>query len=253
MSNYSMKQSGIRIVVVVALVSCFLFSIPVYAGTKNMYLISKITVEGEPRKHIVKPSEKFTYTSEGLIKKLANLTVENEYTVYTYNNEGQITKQCDSYPWKREYLYTYKNGKAQIRNYRGDEYTIKYKNGRCVSITHSWVKYTYDYNKKGDLIRMVLDGPGYRYTYDSKGYLKTLAFDSADDNALRAKYKNTYKNGRLTKQVIEVWDPDTGEQYGPYTLQYKYKKVKVPSKYVDKVTKQQKRLILGFGPDLATY
>ena len=72
------------------------------------------------------------------------------------------------------------------------------------------------------------------YTYDKKGNLVKEVTKYKEGNEVEeVTYENTYKNGRLVKQV-ETYD--TGESFIRF---YSYKKISVPKKLVKKVKTQQ--------------
>ena len=157
---------------------------------------------------------KYKYDSKG---RIINDT-------YTYDSKGRLVSDGS-------YYYSYDSAGRLIKEetcYNGEKSFYKsysYKKNKLVS-TKTYV--SEDFNIK----------------YDKKGFRKSYNYNvkiSGRMNKFQVRVKNTYKKGRLVKSVYQYKKPG-GRYESSYSISFKYKKVKVPKKFVAKVKAQQRYL-----------
>jgi len=167
-------------------------------------------------------SDNYGYTSKSAFKKFIvkiNGEKQGSFT-FTLNSKGYVTKSVQkSTTTGNKYAYTYKYNKK----------------GQVSSIKSKRETFTYKFNSKGLLSQITMksnegDKSVFGYKYDSKGNLTKGLYNKKTERT----YKNTYKNGRLAKQVVKGTDGTV-----MYTCTYTYKKVKVPKSLVKMIKEQQ--------------
>lgn len=181
-------------------------------------------------------SEKFYYKKEKVIKvvkggqgagftelwKYVGGRLSEKVITHKYTSDGKISRDITY----EIFLY---NKKGQIK---------KWIVSNNVSGTDE--NLTYSYNKRGQITKRKYRTIIYKYKYDKKGNIKSIK--DSTNNLGTNKYKLTYKRGRVTKQVItNVLEAKNSKQ----TKMFKYKKIKVPQKYVNTIKKQQWEIING--------
>ncbi len=228
----------------VALSLCMV-SVPAYAAKKAaVYVVTQVKSSDG--------SEKYTYSYDknGLVKKETN---SGGSITYSYKN-GNISKMVDKslyYPTKTR-TYTYKKGKLvkAVEKDMGLTTTTTYtldKKGRIKKQTSKNgsdpdTTITYKYDKKGLVSRLTSVNTQdktrlvWSFKYDKKKNMTAFGY-TYGSNTMTATYKNSYKNGRLTKRV-EIHPDKTRETYT-----YTYKKMKVPKSKVKKIKAQQPYLL----------
>ena len=225
-----------------------------YAGSKtNVYVVSKIIYN----------SGDYTTTStysykNGLITKVSSKDVSEDRTstmvsTFTYNSKNALVKKANKYNGKNSATTTYKtNSKGWVTKvtikYASDspknvtKYT--YKGGKLVKASNEYGVTTYKYSdgKLKTYIHKSPDGSNWykaAYTYDKKGgKTKCVEQDSGSDAKFTLTYKNTYKNGRLAKQVAKL----NGDKLE--TVTYTYKKVAAPKSLAKMVKAQQRYTVM---------
>ena len=141
---------------------------------------------------------KYTYKNGRLVKTVYGS--DNLVEKYTYYKNGRL-KKVKYYSDGKDLVETktYKN-----YNSRGDAKTVRVKTAED---TYT-IKYTYRYNKKGRIKKQTanyLYGGGYSekivtsYTYDAKGYPKTVTEKSVTSNTVT--YKNKYYKEKYLKSA----------------------------------------------------
>ena len=141
---------------------------------------------------------KYTYKDGRLVKTVYGS--DNLVEKYTYYKNGRLKK-----------VKYYSNGKDLVetktyKNYNshGDAKTVRVKTAEDAYT----IKYAYRYNKKGRIKKQTanyLYGGGYNekivtsYTYDAKGYPKTVTEKSVTSNTVT--YKNKYYKGKYLKSA----------------------------------------------------
>lgn len=229
----NLKKAGISIIGII-MISIQLLSVNVFAESqyKTMYLVSSQKV-----KYYVGNSDDFTERityKDGLMSKVKRTGYHSSVQTYKYDSSGNMIDDIFTYDSKGRVIahdnYRYKYNKA------GKLAKIEFSND---DITYTYEKYTY---KKNKLVSWK-SGSSERNNikYDKKGYIKSystvlkMGFKPIKN---RFKVKNTYKKGRLVKSVS--MRKGSGNKYIKESVStYKYKKVKVPKKYVAKIKAQQ--------------
>ena len=222
------------------------------AGKKTVYVLTSVTAKGNGEYGITNET-KLSYNKKGLLSKATipstSLGWPAQKLKASYNSKGELTKVVlDDTTRVFTRKYSYKSGKLQKQTYivksssgekstsdltykwKGKTFTLTIKNsdtGETDSII------TGKMNSKKRPLSLTMKYPGSssvdktKYQYDSKGFLKTI-----NNGNTKTVFKNTVKSGRLKK---------SNDGYTTYTL--KYKKIKVPSSSVKKVTAQQNYIL----------
>ena len=234
------------------------------ASRKTKYVVTSCTVTSKNGNgKWVKDTEKYTYYKNGHQKSITDAEGKE---VYSYNKKGYVTKirYYESKGKKpadiRTYKYKYnKKGLAvkaseygKNKKLLGKARLTYYKNGRkkaqhYISADKTSV-YDMTFNKKGDLIfdsgkfssESYTDS--YSFKYDDKGnpmqMISTYSWKNSDGSGTvvtTESYVYTYdKNNNVKKAIVtyteKLADGSTSTYTNIYT--YKYKKVKVPRKYL---------------------
>ena len=228
------------------------------AGKKTVYVVSKTYTDAKSKNNVY---EKVSYNSKGLMKKISYGVKGSVYWKYKYDKKNRVALKAQFINDWTNFKYTYKKGKlVKVAGYYSEKFggkkklsgctsTFKYNSKRLIKSekvsgvridenkkTSFTIKYAYD--KKGHVKRMYHPYPDnvttHYYTYDKKGNLVKEVTKFKEGNEVEeVTYENTYKNGRLVKQV-ETYD--TGESFTKF---FSYKKISVPKKLVKKVKTQQ--------------
>jgi len=198
---------------------------------------------------------------------------------YSYNKSGLITSFKDNaksyYAGTNKYTYDKKNRitGSSFKNSSGDQsWSTKYvldKKGRVQKAKGS--KIAYKYNSKNQLVKYTnkYDASTIKYLYDKKnrlshvkepqGWVTDTYFIYDENNQIQEiqsvadgetesiKLTNTYKNGRLVKQVIR---DNNGTKIK--TLSFTYKKISVPKSLVKRVRSQQNWVFLSHANGFAS-
>lgn len=193
---------------------------------------------------VTKRSDKYgddiiRYTKDGLITSIySNIDYD-----YTYDSKGNLTECIPDHLYSDAVHLEYKNNKISILREGSQEYTFKYKDGKIVKIIDRSDGYTkrkikYDKNGRMKECNMVGEMEGnFSFSWDKNGNHKSVHY-SYRLMEVDYTFKNTYdKQKCLKKQVVlqqnELYD----------TLKYRYKKIKVPQKYLSRIKRQQWTLI----------
>ena len=207
-------------------------------------------------------SKEQIYTTEGT-------TTTNTY-LYDYNKQGLLSKMSygENPVYGELYFYNKKNRLVKIQpfpeNPWGSAYEIKYKKGlksRLDVYSMSSGKYDnpkpvfsvkYKYDSKNRVIKVGARG----IKYDSNGYLSGFSYDSKkwmditcdargnisstsyDDGTFSETFTNTYDNGLLVKQDIDI-----GDNSNATTINLKYEKISVRRDCLPLIREQQWTLI----------
>ena len=209
--------------------------------TKTVYVISQITSKSGSETY------KFTYTKNGLVKKM---TTGGLKVTYKYDKKKVSSQKQIDEGEKTEVLYSYsKKGRLKKTTQKeadGKKTTTKYKykSGRLVEIQDNSTDnvWTLTYNKKGLVKKAVIKGKKdststIKYSYNSKKDPKKMicSWDVTE------KISYTYnKHGRKTATVKYSYKDKSLNSKEVYT--YKYQKISVPASYAKAIKKQQKEM-----------
>ncbi len=235
------------------------------ASRKTKYVVTSCTVTAKNGNgKLVNETETYTYYKNGLQKSITDAAGSKE--VYSYNRKGYVTKirYYESKGKKpadiRTYKYKYnKKGLAvkaseygKNKKLLGKARLTYYKNGRkkaqrYISADKTSV-YDMTFNKKGDLIfdsgKFIGESytNSYSFKYDDKGnptqMISTYSWQNSDGSGTvvtTESYVYTYdKNNNVKKAIVTYTDKLADGSTSTYTSMYtyKYKKVKVPKKYL---------------------
>ena len=229
------------------------------ASSKTKYVVTSMKSTDDVGKT---QTTKYTYFKNGLLK--TSSYSDGSKAVFTRNKKGYQTKfkRYENGKLDQTLTYKYKYNKKGLATkqsvYDSDKkligfYTVTYyKNGKVKQEKYSQVgdKYelTFKYNKKGDctLIKTVdktlSSVDKYTYKYDKNGNpVKESSVTTWKDNTgsgqstTNVTHKYTYdKHKNIKKDVASyTYDYGNGEKStSKITRTYKYKKVKVASKYL---------------------
>ena len=212
------------------------------ATKKSVYVVKSMTIKSSSVGYSNTTTVNFKYTTKGLLKSFKG----DDYYYGTYKYDGKKLKSAeiqrgDGVPEKVK--YTWKNGKLTKSRDSNNYITTKFKydkKGRIKKLTayndyssNPTYEMTYTYNKKGHISKENIGNSTYKYVYNKKGRL--IRFE---ESYSKYKFKNTVKNGRVTKVLKYIANSD-------YTVEVKikYKKISVPSNYL-KLVKKQRTCIL---------
>lgn len=229
------------------------------AGKKTVYVVKSIKIKQDGKT----TTKKIQYNKKGLITKITDPRISETQT-FTYDKKGQLKKwkgihkgamnpgtDIRTYTWKKgrlvKVVWNEGGGATDVITYRHN------KKGQIVGSVNKWTdpvfggsgvtRGTYKY-KKGHVVRATIDTAVLNYTLDKKGNVKkhTLTVDGKLVKDGYSKVSNKYKNGRLVKMKYEGKNPMMPAPEKS-TSTFKYKKVKVSSKYVKTIKEQQWQLI----------
>ena len=209
-------------------------------------------------------------------KKVVYLRTKAGTTKYSYNSNGLITKIKGKYEtWTFKYSGTKMTSAVKKTSSDTIRLSLKYDSkGRVKSIqskgSSSYNTYTetFKYNSKGCVTKAVRKNTGlgttdtYKYTYNSKGLVTkstgpagntTIEYDKKGNPTGTSVvppsgsygmsryiiYKNTYKNGRITKIVTSM-----NGTSGPLTTKISYASKKLDKKYAAAAKAQQRALLV---------
>jgi len=192
------------------------------------------------------------YNAKGLVTSRKSITKGDGYSekyleTYGYTSKNAFNKFVVQINGKKQATFTFKTNskgyttKSVQKSSSGTKYvsTFKYdKKGQLKSANTDLSSYGYKFDSKGRLSQMTVTADGdksvFGYKYDSKGIITKSLYNKKTQTI----YKNTYKNGRLAKQVAK-----DSEGTAMYTCKFTYKKVKVPKSLVKMVKAQQSNLV----------
>ena len=242
------------------------------AGKKTVYVITKMkSLDNDGQ---LCRQNNLSYNKNGLLTK--NVDVGYKKNVYTISYDkkmrpkafvmkwGQSNNSPDwihkwefsSYTKKGNPISGYEISDTQDSDYAGLDYkkeiTLEYDDRdnlyRIADSGLFGLKRTY---KKDNLVRM--DSSEGKYatllTYDKKNNLKTFSEYEIEGSDWTQVYSfnisNKYnKKGRLSSTKSKYSYNGKASSYGDRKNKYTYKKMTVPSKYVSRIKKQQKELLL---------
>ena len=195
------------------------------ASVQTVYVLERISTESEYDSTIYE----ITYNKAGFIKKFEDKYFGQKWS-YTYdsnNNIKKTKKTSNSSSTVSNTTFTYKNGKMVKENTKILDYksTTKYTWKKNRIVKSSVTSNSRSMGKKTST---------YTYTYDKNGYIKSKK-TKLNGRPYTVNYKNTYKNGRITKHA-------TSE----VAYVFHYKKISVPKKNVSKIKRQQWYFVNGF-------
>ena len=246
-----MKRRALAILLIVLVAALMLNVSTAFAAssTKTVYVISSMSIKDSSGNYSEKIS--FKYNDNGLLKSYKG----NAYDKGTFKYSGKKLKSADIQTGDgapTTYKYTWKDGKI-TKAYDSTNYiTTKFKynsKGQITKITatgdystSTLFEMTYKYDSKKRIKSEAIGVTEYKYKYNSKGRL--TSFKTVSSNyTTEYKYKNTVKNGRVTKIVRSLSTaPDN-----KLTVTVKYKAIKVPSANKTLVKKQQNQILMDQG------
>ncbi len=214
-------------------------SMNVEAGRESMYVLESMQSGNT--------GIRYTYNKNGLIHQMQYFGNSDESVTYKYKGKTGLISDEVTRSGSEEANYHHEYGKGGRRtvttsNLYGST-VIQYQYGKknrleteiwSVNSIPIWMTGNYTYNNKG-LISSYSEkyADGYAdnaqlLSYDKKGNLSGVQYGDA-----KIVYKNSYKDGRLVKQV---------DGNGNVTT-FKYKKISVDSKYDEKIEDQQWRAV----------
>jgi len=238
----------------------FLLPVNTFASSKKtLYVLTKITASGKDNMgnydYKIKMSDKYTYTSKGLLKT-SKYSYDNsdgsgyEKISYIYDDNGILKKgkiksfvQGNKTTFKQTFRHNTRNQIYQM-TYGMRTIGLQYdKKGQCIAADN--YRLSYDANGRITKTTVYEDGEvggNITYKYDSKG---NLIEDMFSENGSSIKYTNRYKSGRLSKKILSEKSQYNNKKV---TYKYYYKKIKVPSSYLNRVKRQQNWLCLNMDP-----
>ena len=247
-----MKRRIIALAVIMVMIAltfgagaCFAAS----SSTKTIYVISSMTVKNSSSNY--EETIKFKYNDNGLLKSYKG----NDYHKGTFKYSGKKLKSADIQTGDGApctYKYTWKDSRI-TKAYDSTNYiTTKFKYNKKDLITKitatgdystsTLFEMAYKFDSKKRIKSEAIGVTEYKYKYNSKGCL--TSFKTVSSNyTTEYKYKNTVKNGRITKIVRSL----SSFPENKLTVTVKYKKIKVPSSYKTLVKKQQNQILMDQG------
>jgi len=258
------KSLGIRSIAVACVILAFTLAASLgmaaatpgnaYAGSKtNVYVVTKIVYKSDQ----YKTTNTYTYKN-GLVtkvtaKNVANGDASSSVSKYTYTSKKALKSKVNTYDGKTNYKSTYTtNSKGYVTKasttYTGDSpknvTKYSYKGGKLTKSANKYSTTSYTYYSNGNFKTSTYkasegdDTFKTTYSYDKKGNLKKIVSGSPDASIKETTtFKNTYKNGRLAKQVLSFAGSFSE------TATFTYKKVSVP-KSIAKMVKSQQNLLI---------
>jgi len=221
-----------------------------YAGSKTtIYVVSKAVHKSGDYEF----TNTYTYKNGLLTTTKTALkhdgSVSNSANTYIYNSKNALQRSVVKSAGKTQSTTTYQtNSKGWVTKmtvkYPGvsqkNTYKLAYKNGKLSKSSTSVSTTTYKYYDDGNLKSLTTKYDTDSYTislkYDKKGFVKKRITTSGNyKNAYT--FKNTYKSGRLAKQV-SMLNNKVDE-----TTTYTYKRVSIPKSLAKMVQAQQTSIV----------
>ena len=216
------------------------------AKMKTVYVLSVRTEIRNGEGSDCSPITKYSYDSNGLLKKSV---CDPTTTKYYYNSKNKISKISSRYTGRNATIekFSYKNGRITSSSNSYYSLTYSYNKANKLKKRTSKTSYGYSdtekftYNRKGYIASYTSGSVKTNLKYDSKGNIKSSSYSNRSYTSSR-KYTLTYKGGRLVKSVMK-YRTNNGSWNKGGSIIYKYKKIQVPAAMVSKVKAQQYELL----------